>query len=127
MRRLVTLQWLGKHVLMVVLVLVFLRLGLWQWHRAESNGGSAQNFGYALEWPTFALVVVVVWARFVLTELRGTAPQPKKRREPVVRVGLPTQSPVAEDDGQDDPELAAYNEYLAWLNAREGRPTEMAD
>ena len=35
-----------------------LRLGLWQWHRSEATH-SAQNLGYALQWPAFAIFAVV--------------------------------------------------------------------
>ena len=69
MRRFLTPGWLLRHVAMVVLVAAFLALGWWQIGRAR--GGNMLSFGYAIEWPVFALFVIFVWTREIRAELRG--------------------------------------------------------
>ena len=128
MRRLLTPRWLAWHAFALVATLVMLRLGLWQWHRSELTH-SAQNLGYALQWPAFAVFAVVVWFRVCRDAVKGPpeakpAPVRTRRPEPVAAV-----VPVTDEE---DPELAAYNRYLARLNsdagsaqrdrARPGRP-----
>jgi DNA-binding transcriptional regulator of glucitol operon len=101
------------HVLAVVLAVTFLRLGLWQWHRAHATG-SAQNMGYALQWPAFAVFGVFFWWRTVRDAVRprdSTSDQPAKARK--VR---PVPAPARPVTDEEDPELAAYNRYLAQLN-----------
>lgn len=114
---------------MVTFCVVFVRLGRWQWDRAQSPTGDWQNLGYALQWPLFAVVLVVAWARFLWLEqhrgpemgspaaeileaetesetvLSSATPPPVPRR--------PAYPPIREDDPDD--ELAAYNAYLARL------------
>jgi DNA-binding transcriptional regulator of glucitol operon len=112
-------------VLVVTFCVVFVRLGRWQWDRAQSPTGDWQNLGYALQWPLFAVVLVAAWARFLWLEqhrspemgspeaetletetvLSSPTPSPVPRR--------PTHLPIREDDPDD--ELAAYNAYLARL------------
>ena len=65
MRRLARPGWLLCHVVTIALVITFLRLGWWQIGRAE--GGNGLSIGYSLEWPAFALFVIIVWAH----EVRG--------------------------------------------------------
>ncbi|HEY7102703.1 MAG TPA: transcriptional regulator [Mycobacteriales bacterium] len=112
MRRLLAPRWLAWHAFAVVAILVMLRLGLWQWHRAHTTH-SAQNLGYALQWPAFAVFGLVVWFRVCRDAVKGTpdatpAPARKTRPEPAAAV-----VPVTDEE---DPELAAYNRYLARLN-----------
>jgi len=117
-RRVLTPKWLAWHVLAVVVAIACFRLGLWQWHRARETG-SMQSMGYALQWPVFALFGLFFWWRTVRDAIRppGAAPAPAKARpRPVGAAPLP---PVTDEE---DPELAAYNRYLAELNERaEGR------
>jgi hypothetical protein len=112
MRRLWTPRWILVHVAAVVLVTCFLALGYWQVRRAA--GGNLLSFGYAVEWPAFAAFVCYVWIKEVRRALRGSpvpaGPQPQRRQAPTVRTG-----PAYDDEG--DEALAAYNRYLAWLNA----------
>jgi hypothetical protein len=56
-----------------VLILVCLRLGWWQWDRARAVGGTAQNLGYALQWPAFGGFVVYAWFRMLRLELHPPA------------------------------------------------------
>jgi hypothetical protein len=120
-RRLVTPRWLLVHAGVVVAVVTCLALGWWQVRRAAE--GNPLSFGYAVEWPVFAAFVIFVWVREMRTTRRresGGAPprppsgEPDRSLDPARRG--PVRSPVAYDD-TDDPQLAAYNRYLAWLNA----------
>jgi hypothetical protein len=106
-RRLLTRQWMTTHALVWFAVALFLTLGWWQAIRAGQ--GNARSIGYALEWPTFAIIVLFLWVRAMRDELRNPAsaaaaegPQPVSDR-PVI-------------DDSDDPELAAYNRHLADLH-----------
>ena len=56
MRRFLTPSWLLRHAAMVGLVAAFLALGWWQVGRAR--GGNMLSYGYAIEWPVFALFVI---------------------------------------------------------------------
>lgn len=129
MRRVLTPKWLAFHLLAIVLVAVMLRLGWWQWHRAESTSGSLQNLGYAFEWPVFAGFVVFMWWKTIRDDQRrhraaqGLPPAPADgdaQRPPVVGRTAPAPAQPTSPE-EDDAELAAYNAYLADLNSRSGR------
>jgi hypothetical protein len=97
--RLLSPRWLVIHAIAVGLVLLFLALGWWQLHRAES--GNARSYAYALEWPTFGLLVIGFWLKTVRDEVRHTGE-------------APTAPPRDRRSGDEDAEeLAAYNRYLA--------------
>lgn len=135
MKGLWTPAWIARHILALVLVAGFLALGWWQFSRA--TGGNSLSWGYTFEWPVFAAFVVFLWCREIQLERRAARaadqdePAPDRETQPVpqqvtrpdaavtvrrpVRVPVATTSPVA-----DDPELAAYNEYLGWLAAHPG-------
>jgi DNA-binding transcriptional regulator of glucitol operon len=115
MRRFMSPRWMARHVAMIVLVVAFIALGWWQIRRA--TGGNALSFGYAVEWPVFALFVIFVWYREIRNELRGGEPEAPRLEEPVLRVTLPVASHPVVETAPEDPELTAYNDYLAWLNA----------
>lgn len=114
MRRLLHPRWLFWHVFVVVVAVTFLRLGLWQWHRAVDTR-SPQSMGYALQWPFFAAFGIFVWVRICRDAVRG-APTPVPVK-PSRRPPPPTAPPAAVNE-KEDPELAAYNRYLAELNER---------
>src|SRR5947199_10069565 len=127
MRRVLMPKWWVLHVTVLVAVLVMLRLGLWQWHRANSSSGGIQNYAYAFQWPLFAVFGIVLWVKTLLDEVRRPAGadrrDPRTRhvapdahiiRQPGVRVGIST--PAAAVD-EDDVEVAAWNARLAALNA----------
>jgi hypothetical protein len=124
-------------VAVVVLVVAFLALGWWQVRRAA--GGNMLSFGYAVEWPVFAAFVIFVWVREMRRALREPDPASavpsaaersateRSATEPSApgdggadaatprAVRQPRSGPAYDDSG--DAELAAYNRYLAWLNA----------
>lgn len=114
MRALLTPRWLGLHALLVVSVVAFGRIGLWQWHRA-GDGGGWQNYGYAMQWWLFAGFAVFLYVKLVLDQFEpGTAERPEAEPElpPVVQRTAP---PPADED---DDELAAYNRYLRSLHEK---------
>jgi hypothetical protein len=128
---LITPRWLAWHAFAVFAAWGMLWLGDWQFHRAE--GGNALSWAYTFEWPIFTIFGVVFWAKTIIDEYRssGTAAAgPNLRGIPVLRrrdegLSLPAaaHSPDAhtadqDDEAGDDPELAAYNAYLASLNRR---------
>lgn len=125
MRRLVSAAWLARHALAVVLIGGFLALGWWQISRALS--GNALSWAYAVEWPIFAGFVAVIWLREARRAggrggSRPTATSDRPRapagtspyRRPVLTA---RRAPADADPGPDDPQLIAYNHYLAWLSA----------
>jgi len=141
MKGLWTPAWIARHILALVLVAGFLALGWWQFSRA--TGGNSLSWGYTFEWPVFAAFVVFIWFREIQQERRSAgrsaaraaepeqpaerpAKQPVPRQDAPLTVRRPVRVPVtsaAPDD--DDPELAAYNDYLSWLAAHPGaRPSD---
>jgi hypothetical protein len=132
---LITPKWLAWHLFTVVAVLGMLWLGDWQFHRAES--GNALSWAYTFEWPIFAVLGVAFWAKTIIDELKPKAagePEPAELDLPPgasqpVASGSAADSLLAgnggaagagedpdDPDAADDPELAAYNAYLAKLN-----------
>jgi len=113
---------------LVAAVLVMLRLGLWQWDRAQSRTGGLQNYAYALQWPLFAVFAIVVYVKTMIEDTRQDSTsglrQPRARalppeqagvmRQPGVRVGVAT-GPIEIAD--DDEESLEWNARLAALNA----------
>ena len=131
MKGLWTPAWIARHLLAVVLVAACLALCWWQFSRAA--GGNTLSWGYTFEWPVFAGFVVFLWWREVQHALHGPG-EPAEPAEPAeqprqpggrdesgaVTVGRPVRVPVAAARAEDDPELTAYNDYLAWLAAHPG-------
>jgi hypothetical protein len=121
---LVTPKWLGWHAFAVAATIGMLWLGDWQFHRAE--GGNALSWAYTFEWPIFAIFGVVFWAKTIRDEFKppADAGQPAEVEVPgtgpaAALAGPVTRPGFGDDDAADeadDPELAAYNAYLARLN-----------
>lgn len=120
--------WLATHSVALLLVVGMLGLAGWQFTRA--TGGNALSWGYAAQWPAFAGFVVVIWFREARRTLQGEPDSPPldsgaspapAAASPAAARGL---SGVVDED-TDDPELAAYNRFLAWLSANPGaRPVD---
>src|SRR5215475_12144064 len=120
-RFLVSPRWLAWHAFAVAAAWGMLWLGDWQFHRAE--GGNALSWAYTFEWPIFVVFGVVFWAKTIIDEWRhpggSAAHQPHTRKLASAAYDqLPTSAYVPGtagglDDEGDDPELAAYNAYLA--------------
>jgi DNA-binding transcriptional regulator of glucitol operon len=105
-------------------------LGRWQLHVSERKHFDIQNFGYALQWWLFAGFAAFFWWRIVRDAARRSedAPTPAEPEEgpsqPVAyrRYVMPPRPVI---DAQQDPELAAYNDYLARL--ADAEPANGAD
>jgi DNA-binding transcriptional regulator of glucitol operon len=128
-RRVLAPKWLAWHALALVVAVAFVRLGLWQWHRAVATR-SPQNMGYALQWPAFALFAIAMWWRVVRDAVRPPGDRPTRRAHPPRRSHrrpLPEPAPTVPVTDEEDPELAAYNRYLAELaTASDGLPSEQS-
>jgi DNA-binding transcriptional regulator of glucitol operon len=113
LRRLLTPRWLLGLLLTLVASGGMLLLGRWQLGRGEERH-SLQNYAYAVEWVLFAAFAV-----FCFYKLAADADRKPDEEEPVdprADVVLPPPAPAV-DEPVDD-ELAAYNAYLAALNAK---------
>ena len=97
------------HVVVVLLFLMTLQLGWWQWERSEARGWSAQNMSYAFQWPIYGLMGVWFYSKMMRMELeRGPDAEAPGASLVLYR--------PARIDTTGDPELAAYNAHLAELN-----------
>ena len=116
-------KWLCWHVFVAFSVVGMLWLGDWQFHRAEA--GNALSWAYTFEWPVFSVFAVVFWVKTIIDELRP--PAAAGDDDAAAELGLPAgaapehrggSAGLAADDpaAEQDPELAAYNAYLARLN-----------
>ncbi len=114
MRAFLTPRWLGLHLLLVVSVGAFARIGAWQWDRGQGSGGW-QNYGYALQWWLFAGFAVFLYVKLVLDERDPSRLEHDEPTAPLPPVVQPAAAPPAEDE---DDELAAYNRYLRSLHER---------
>jgi hypothetical protein len=140
---LITPRWLAWHAFAVFAAWGMLWLGDWQFHRAE--GGNALSWAYTFEWPIFTIFGVIFWAKTIIDEYRtpgGSAKSAGAAAGPATAGVIPgavlasggsapgdgqaddslparAHSAVLHDDeADDDPELAAYNAYLAKLHTR---------
>jgi hypothetical protein len=126
---LVSPRWLAWHAFAVFAAWGMLWLGDWQFHRAE--GGNALSWAYTFEWPIFVIFGVVFWGKTIVDEWRqpgGAAKQAEALRAaglaPANDLALPSAAHtpgIVDDQANDDPELAAYNAYLAKLNRQTTR------
>lgn len=115
----------------------------------RDSGGGLYHLAYAVQWCLFALAVLYFWVKLVredlapgedrvyqrdapqTADLRSSTPQPAEARVPAPAAASGTASPGSRpatasagadlDSDAEDAELAAYNRYLADLNARSGR------
>lgn len=125
LRRLRTPRWLAFTVLLFGTAVACVVLGWWQWQRFTSYGGDGQNFGYTLQWPAFGLFAVYLWWRLLRDAEadNGSDSLVEEHVEPAEDETARQAEPVVERrqlevDPDEDPELAAYNRYLAALNER---------
>jgi hypothetical protein len=120
---LVSPRWLTWNAFALVCSLGMLWLGYWQFNRAES--GNALSWAYTFEWPIFTIFVLVFWVKTIADEYRhpggagASAAAGPGSAEFDAADDLPSPAHNAtdrDDAAADDPELAAYNAYLARLN-----------
>jgi len=111
-------RWLALHVLVIAACVTMVLLGRWQWHVAHVHHGSVQNYAYAFQWWAFTVFTAFMWVRVMRDALHRqpvkppparVAPTPVTYRRYVMRTDRPDTT---------DPELAAYNDYLAELSDR---------
>lgn len=126
MRHFLSPRWLALHLLAVVAFAGCQGMAWWQLTRAQ--GGNVLSWGYTFEWPVFGVFAVAFWIKLVRDERRklGLATPVERQRltAPVLRPArnparlARRRPPFADDDRlADDPELDAYNRYLAWQSA----------
>jgi hypothetical protein len=111
-------KWLGLHLLTLVAVAACALLGRWQFDKALWESGDLVNLGYGLQWWSFAAIILFGWWRGARDAVRGDAPrraQPGREAAPQRVLRVPARPSVSTEE---DAELAAYNAYLARLNAR---------
>ncbi|WP_040336759.1 metalloprotease [Candidatus Blastococcus massiliensis] len=108
--RLLTPKWVLGHLVVAALFVATWFLGYWQLTKAEAGGG-AVNWSYALQWPLYGLMGLWFYVRMARDELRRD-PDADHPGNAVVLYQRPR------IDTTGDPELAAYNAYLAELNER---------
>jgi hypothetical protein len=120
-RRFFTPGWLGLHALAITLFGAFLGFGWWQLQRAQE--GNDRSWGYVFEWPVFALFVIVMWVKMMRDELKDDGrPAETEPAEPVRPL---SEAELIRQHEAEDESLAAYNRYLARLNAQ-SRPAQGA-
>ena len=108
--RLLTPRWVLLHLLVVALFVATFFLGYWQLTKAEAGSG-AVNWSYALQWPLFGFMGLWFYLRMVKVELNRDPDEDEPGSALVLY-----QRPRIDSSG--DPELAAYNAYLAELNEK---------
>lgn len=135
-------RWVALHVAVIAATVTMVLLGRWQWHVAHVHHGSVQNYSYAFQWWAFCAFTLFMWGRVMRDARRrraeqaaegiagpadaagpaadatGRTPAEPARAEPQPvayrRYVMPRTRPE-----QPDPELAAYNAYLAELAEQE--------
>lgn len=68
-------RWIGWHLLTLGAMAGCVWASIWQWQVAGTALGSAQNVGYGLQWPVFAVFFAFIWWRFLRLELAQLAEQ----------------------------------------------------
>jgi DNA-binding transcriptional regulator of glucitol operon len=108
--RLLTPKWVLLHLLVVALFVATFFLGYWQLTKAEAGGG-AVNWSYALQWPLYGFMGLGFYLKMLHDELHRDPDEDEPGNAVVLY-----QRPRIETT--NDPELAAYNAYLAELNEK---------
>ena len=122
MRKLLTIRWIGFHVLTFGCVVLFSFLGHWQWDVGDSRRGTLRNYAYGVEWWVFGVILLVLWWRLLRQELHGDAHVNAAKRAAISRAPryrAPAPQIAAHVDDADDPEMAAYNRYLESLHNKD--------
>jgi DNA-binding transcriptional regulator of glucitol operon len=105
------------HLGVVLSVTLCLAAAWWQVHRAES--GNLLSYGYAVEWPLFAVAAVYLWWHLIHMDPSGD-----QRGDPEMNhLDLTPAEPLVRHREEESPELRAYNDDLAILAAAGRRKT----
>ena len=110
-------RWLVRHVLLAVALAICVVCGRWQLERALDRD-SILNWSYTIEWFLFGAFALLTWGWFLRDELREDGSGESAAEEPPLPSYQPMAVPVTDEE---DPELAAYNRYLAELNTKRSR------
>jgi hypothetical protein len=94
-------RWLGWHVFAILAAAGMLWLGDWQFHRAVA--GNELSWAYTFEWPIFAVLGAVFWAKTIRDELRS----PGSDGQEAAEADLPAPGRTS------DPEAIAYAARLS--------------
>jgi hypothetical protein len=125
-RKLVAPAWLWRHGLAAAAFAGCVIAGRWQLDRAEASG-AVLNWGYMVEWWTFAALGAFWWIRTVVT-----SPAPPSFHGRAERVAAEVADPVlaprerartvletASADDSEDPALAAWNRRFEELAGKD--------
>jgi len=107
---------LKLHAVILVVVPAFMALCVWQLTRAL--GGNELSWAYVFEWPFFAAYAVYMWWRLV-HEAPDAEQDTPATTTPDDPPGEGETGDAAAARATEDAEMAAYNEYLAELAARD--------
>ena len=108
--RLLTPKWVLMHLLVAALFVGTFFLGYWQLSKAGAGGGVV-NWSYAVQWPLYGCMGLWFYIRMAREEMHRDPDEDEPGTDLVLY-----QRPRIDTSG--DPELAAYNAYLAELNER---------
>jgi hypothetical protein len=104
-------KWLAWHAFAVLAAAGMLGLGDWQLRRAEA--GNELSWAYTVEWPLFAILGAVFWAKTLREELRP-APAARDEADAGGGDGVPDPVPAGPPDaGADGAEATAYAARLS--------------
>jgi hypothetical protein len=122
-----TPRWIGGLLCCLVASAFCAFLGHWQWDVAEH--GSLQNTAYAFNWWLFSALFLGFWFKALRDTVRrdaglgadGTAQAAPVKPLPRTREPAPGRPRPALPTAQEDPDVAAWNDWLTELNANQGR------
>jgi hypothetical protein len=121
-----------------MIVLVATMAGLTWWQASRALSGNTLSYVYAFEWPLLAGVVVYMWWDLLHDDAGRGADEPEASAGPGTNGAGASAGADARANGagasepasalpryrdEEDEELAAYNRYLAELNASGRRKT----
>ena len=110
LHRLLRPKWVLLHLLVAALFVATFFLGWWQLSKAEAGGGPV-NWSYAVQWPLYGFMGLWFYSKMMRDELKRDPDADEPGNEVVLY-----QRPRIDTTG--DPEMQAYNAYLAELNER---------
>jgi DNA-binding transcriptional regulator of glucitol operon len=124
--------WIFGHLLVAAAVVTMILLGRWQLHVSEQKHFSVQNTGYTIQWWLFSGFALFFWWRILRDAATHRAASADETHATPAESAAEPHSAVAYrryvmPTGQqpsDDPEVAAYNQYLAKLAAKDAEDAQ---
>ena len=114
-KRWLSVRALLLHVAVLTVATGCLVAGWWQLGRARS--GNWLSYGYAVQWPAFAVVAFIGWWQLIHDDPEESRARRADREAARVADQLARQR--ARRIEEESPELRAYNDYLEKLAARD--------